>query len=272
MFRMLEWGAELEMVQHKTSGEASLASRLPALLIDAHISRKALHFSSDASLDVTREQAFETQGLVARTLGPTVGWKVGRKSPSAEPNYAPLFERRLFKSGDHIGRDLFRTWEIEAELMFRLDRDLPPKEMPYSRDDLAQAAGAVFVVFEILDSRYAAWPDLPAPLLLADFLSHGAMVIGTQAQLPSPAVFDAVPVTLAVDGQVVIAHKDGNPVGDVLDLAAWLANELAANGAGLRKGDFVTTGSYTGMYHLAPGCQAVATFAGIGSVSIARDA
>jgi 2-keto-4-pentenoate hydratase len=269
---MVAWGPEVEMVQHETSAEAGLASRLPSLLIEAHVSRKALSFGREASLDLTREQAFETQARVAQTLGPTVGWKVGRKSPSALPAYAPLFERRLFKSGDHIGRDEFQTWEIEAELIFRLDRDLPPRETAYSRADLAEAAGAVIAGFEILDSRYAAWPELPAPLLLADFLSHGAMVLGTESPLPTPAVFDSIPVSIAIDGQVVIEHRNGNPVGDVLDLAAWLANERAAEGPGLHKGELVTTGSYTGMYRLAPGRQAVATFAGIGNVSITRDA
>ena len=271
-FGVLEWGAAVGMVQHKTSAETSLASRLPALLIDAHASREALDFAAGTVLDLTREQAFETQALVARTLGPAIGWKVGRKSPNALPAYAPLFESRSYKSGDRIGRDVFRTWQIEAELVFRLDRDLPGTDRAYSREDMAEAAGAVIAGFEILDSRYAAWPNLPAPLLLADLQSHGAMVLGTEAALPVPAIFDAIPVTLAIDGEIAVAHQGGNPAGDILDLTAWLANELSAKGPGLRKGDLVTTGSYTGMRHLAPGCRAVATFAGIGSVAITRDA
>jgi len=269
---VLEWGAAVGMVQNETLAETSLASRLSALLIEAHARHEALDFAGGVTPDLTREQAFETQALFARTLGPAVGWKVGRKSPTALPAYAPLFENRLYKSGDHIGRDVFQTWQIEAEIVLRLDRDLPGTVGAYSREDLAEAVGTVIAGFEILDSRYTAWPHLPAPLLLADLQSHGAMVLGAEAPRPAPAVFDAIPVSLAIDGEIVVAHEDGNPVGDILDLAAWLANERAAKGRGLRKGDLVTTGSYTGMRYLAPGSQAVATFAGIGSVAITREA
>jgi 2-keto-4-pentenoate hydratase len=73
-----------------------------------------------------------------------------------------------------------------------------------------------------------------------------------------------------IDELTIIQREGGNPAGDILELVVWLANDVAANGAGLRAGDLVTTGSYTGMQHLLPGSRAKANFAGIGRVEIAH--
>lgn len=260
------------MIHDKVVAASGLASRLPAMLAGAHASGQPIVFSPDAGLALTRDEGFMVQEAVARGLGPIIGWKVGRKNPTALPNFAPLFQDKLYQSGSLVPRDTFRTWQIEAELVFRIDHDLPPRDQAYTRDDIARAAGAVIPGFEILDSRYAAWPDLPPPLLLADLQSHGAMVLGTQSPLPVSADFDAIPVTLTIDGEIVAQHQNGNPVGDILELTTWLANALAAKGLGLREGDLVTTGSYTGMTYLAPGQTAVASFAGLPPVEVARAA
>jgi 2-keto-4-pentenoate hydratase len=47
------------------------------------------------------------------------------------------------------------------------------------------AASLCFVpVFEVLDSRYAAFPDLPLPELLADANGNGAIILGDAAICP----------------------------------------------------------------------------------------
>ena len=213
--------------------------------------------------------AYRVQALVAETLGPVVGWKVGRKSPQAEPICAPLFASRMNPSGQTLSRDAFRLWRIEAELAFRLARDLPPVGKPRSRDEVLAAVGEVHAVFEIVDSRYAAWPNIAPAMLLADLLSHGAMVIGSSVPMPAASAFETVSARLAIDGTCVV-DGGGNPAGDILELLVWLANHPAPSGRSLRAGDLVTTGSFTGLETLPPGGHAEARFDGVGTVSIKR--
>ncbi|WP_158815737.1 2-keto-4-pentenoate hydratase [Methylocapsa sp. S129] len=251
---------------------ADATARLASILIDAHTQGRRIDAVPAGALVASEAEAYRTQAIVARRLGPIIGWKTGRKEPGAAPLRAPLFENRLYRSGDLIKRDAFSVWRLEAELMFRLGRDLPEMGTPYTRSDVVAAIEEVIVGFEIVDSRFAAWPDVAPPLLLADLLSHGAMVIGSGVPLPRTAAFEKAPVSLTIDGRVIVEREGGNPAGDILELVAWLANDLAAHGAALRAGDLVTTGSYTGMQYLPPGSRAEASFAGIGRVEIARGA
>jgi 2-keto-4-pentenoate hydratase len=246
------------------------ATRLSALLVEAHRVGGVLSMPPVEAAGLTMAEAYEAQAIVAKTLGPSVGWKVGRKSPEAPPAYAPLYANRIYPSGERFGCDAFRTWRLEAEVMLRLGHDLPGMGRPYARADMLDAIATMIPAFELIDSRYATWPDLAPPFLLADGLSHGAMILGAEVPFLPDLSFEAIPVRLAIDNAVVIDQVGGNPVGDIIDLLAWLANERATTGEGLRAGELVTTGSYTGMRALPSGSRAKATFEGIGTVEIAR--
>jgi 2-keto-4-pentenoate hydratase len=252
--------------------ETDAAARLASILIEAHATGETIASLSADAVISSRDEAYRAQAAVAGRLGPIIGWKVGRKGPDAVPARAPLPANRLHRSGDSLERDAFRLWRLEAELMFRLRAGLPPIGRPYTRDDVVAAIDEVIVGFEIIDSRFKTWPDVAPPVLLADSLSHGAMVIGSGVPLPRSPSFDRARVSLVIDGRAVVSREGGNPAGDIIELVAWLANDLAANGAGLRAGDLVTTGSYTGMEHLAAGSRAEATFADVGTVAVARSA
>jgi len=185
---------------------------------------------------------------------------------------APLFERRLYQSGDTLDRAAFRLWQLEAELMFSFRVGLPPIGRSYSRDEVVAAVDSVIVGFEIVESRFSSWPKVDAPLLLADLLSHGAIVVGSGTPLRTRIAFERLPFIFAVDGRRIVSCKGGNPAGDIIELLVWLANDLPTSGHELHAGDLVTTGSYTGMQFLRPGGRAEARVPGIGSVEIIRRA
>ena len=248
------------------------ADRLAAMLVEAIATGVPIgEPPSGAAAPVIEGEldAYRVQSVVARTLGPVVGWKVGRKSPQADPIRAPLFASRMNRSGETLPRDAFRLWRIEAELAFRRARDLPPVATPRGRDEVLAAVGEVLAVFEIVDSRYAAWPDMAPAMLLADLQSHGAMVVGSSIPMPAASALETVHARLDINGTRVV---DGgrNPAGDILELLTWLANHPAPGGRSLRAGDLVTTGSFTGLETLPPGGHAEARFRGIGTVSVTR--
>ncbi|WP_428375243.1 2-keto-4-pentenoate hydratase [Lichenicoccus sp.] len=249
-------------------GVGGPADRLAAMLVQAIATGVPVGGAGMPAIEAERD-AYRVQALVTEALGPVVGWKVGRKSPQAAPTCAPLFASRMNPSGGTIGRDAFRLWRLEAELAFRLARDLPPVGKPRGRDEVLAAVGEVLAVFEIVDSRYAAWPDMAPAMLLADLQSHGAMVIGSSIPMPAASALKTVHARLDVNG-IRVVDAGSNPAGDIIELLVWLANQPAPGGRSLRAGDLVTTGSFTGLVTLPPGGHAEARLSGVGTVAVTR--
>lgn len=236
-----------------------LSGRLQAAAANAYTVTIRTVEAPASPVDAYRAQA----GLIEQ-FGTPIGWKVGRKSPDVTPSCAPLFEARTYASGAHVATDTFRLWQMETEIAFRIAHDLPTRNTPYTRAETMAAIGEMLACFEVIDSRFAEWPDVPPLLQLADLMSHGGMVLG--APVPFDPAFDFVGAKTSITiGEDTVVGA-GNPAGDPIDLVAW----LAAN-RGLKAGDLVTTGSYTGMRVLPPGKTATGTVAGIGSVSARRN-
>jgi 2-keto-4-pentenoate hydratase len=73
---------------------------------------------------------------------------------------------------------------------------------------------------------------------------------------------------LHVDGCEAARGTGAAVLGDPLRALVLLANNPPPHGPGLRRGDFVTTGSLTGMTPVAPGASAVADFLFLGKVEV----
>jgi 2-keto-4-pentenoate hydratase len=201
-----------------------------------------------------RRAAYAIQDATLAALGPIGGWKVGASAPGREPVCAPLPAEGLVPGGASLVGAAWHLRGVEAELAFRLGTDLPPRGLPYTRDEVADAIDAVLPVIEVAETRLVDWLDASPSALLADLLCHGGLVLG------EPAPFERAWLDLAhtevvmhFDAQVV-AHTVGEHTHpDVGALLVWLANEAAARGAGLRAGQVVTTGSCTGMLFASQG-------------------
>ena len=70
-------------------------------------------------------EAYEVQALVAAKVGAVGAWKVGAPSPEAEPVFAPIFADLVHKSPARLPAAAFHRRGIEAEIAYRLGRDLP---------------------------------------------------------------------------------------------------------------------------------------------------
>ena len=107
------------------------------------------------------------------------------------------------------------------------------------------AVASAHPAIELLQSRFQDVGAVDALSALADSLSHHGLVTG--AAIPGWARVDYAgeSVEVVVNG-VVVKHGHGNPAGDMGRLLVWLANEGAVWAGGLRAGQWVTTGSWTG--------------------------
>ena len=213
----------------------------------------------------TDTEAYAIQQAVMAELGEVGGWKVGAPSPeSTRFNCAPIPASAVFDGAVTIeGSDRV----VEAEIAVRLGRDLPPRDKPYTVDDIREAIASAHPAIEVLETRFADLAAAGALSGLADSSSNHSLVVGPAIDDWQNVDLDGETVRLLADG-TEIKRGTGNPGGEMLRLVAWVANVGARWAGGLRAGQLVTTGSWTGKDPTGPGQKVVAQFARCGAATL----
>ncbi len=218
-----------------------------------------LHSLPEAMRPQTEEQAYLVQRAVMAELGGIGGWKVGSPNPTGPFTCAPLPTAGVQASPGHVLTEHCTDQGVEAEIAVRIAHDLPPREPPYSADDLLAAIASAHPAIEVLQSRYVDVDRVDPLSNLADSLSHFGLVVG-------PAIADWRSVDLAAEQVALIVNgaemkrRTGNPAGDMMRLLVWLANQGARWAGGLRAGQYVTTGSWTAKDFVPPGAEVRVVF------------
>lgn len=239
-----------------------------SLLLEARRSRVWLPCLPEDCRPRDLDDAYAIQQAVLAAVGPVAAWKVGAGSPDAVPACAAIAPATLFESGASLPARMFHLIGIEAEIAFRLAADLPPRDKPYSRDEVVGAIGSVHAAIEISDTRFVAWASQDRPSHVADQLNHGALVIGSGRDDWKGFDAEAQRTILSINGRLFADVVGGNPAGDPLRLMHWLANHATSRLGGLRAGAIVTTGSVAGVEFARSPVRAEAVLPGIGSVHV----
>ena len=71
---------------------------------------------------------------------------------------------------------------------------------------------------------------------------------------------------LTIDGKVEVEQKGGLGAVDPVRPLAWMIDHAVRQRGGIRKGQAITTGSWTGLRYYPPGTKARGEFVGLGSV------
>jgi 2-keto-4-pentenoate hydratase len=207
----------------------------------------------------TLDDAFAIQDAVIAALGEAIaGWKVALVDGRVVRG--PIFASRVFDSGAKIEAAKMPLLGIEGEIAFMFNRDMPAGKHSY--EDVAAAVTA-FAAIEVVDSRFATYPDAPPQARNADFVSNGGFVRGPSAANWRALDLKTIAVRLAIGGQEVLSRNGGHIAGDPLIPAVALVNDLPT---GVKAGQFITTGTYTGIAFAKPGQTAAVTFEDFGTV------
>lgn len=249
------------------------AARCAGLLLEAYASGRPFVAREDpAPADVA--EAYRVQDIVLGSLDggrrPSA-WKAIAPQKGSEPCASPVPSTRVLLSPAQVSAARFYMIGVEAEIAFRIGRDLPPRAKPYGEGEVAQAIEEALVLIELVDTRLANWREAPALWKLADFQSNGAFVVGTGVRDWRALDFLTQGVVLEVDGVVRVQATGTHPAGNPCVLLPWLAEHCARRCGGLRAGDIVTTGSWTGIQFVSPAATAVARFPGIGEARVRID-
>lgn len=256
-----------------TPAEADAAG---ALLYEARAARRRLPRLPDALAPRTTDDAEAICEAFTRRLEPLGGWKVGATDPSVpiklgleRPFAGPIPAHLVYADGASVPwADLLRP-VVEAEIGVRLGRDLPRRDRPYTREEVAEAIDALVPGIEIPESRLTDDHPHGALGMVADLGYAGRFVEGAtfrawRALPPGPLA-----ARLLINGQEVARGTTAKAFGHPADGVAWLANHRQRFGDSLKAGQVISTGSLTGIHWTKPGDAVVADYGELGRVSLA---
>ncbi len=213
-----------------------------------------------------RSAVYAIQDGVAAATGPVAGWKVGARTPTAEPNPAPLLAGALVPSPARFDGKAMHMIGVEIEISFHIARDIAARNTPVSYDEALATVGDAFVGMEVVDTRLANFQKLDPEWLLADNQMNHALVVGGAIQNWKALDWANLRVTLDIDGQTIVDQKGGLGAVDPVRPLAWMIDHAVRHRGGLHAGQAITTGSWTGLRYFPPGTRARGTFVGLGSV------
>lgn len=219
--------------------------------------------------------AYRIAGMVAEELGwPVVGWKIAamkEEMQQALRTDSPIYVRVYFAAETpySVAHATLANPIPEVEYQAKLGRDLPPRDKPYTVEEVTEAVASLHPGLELAECRFdhdASFPPLPA--ILADGAGSGTIVYGAAIMDWKTVDIAGLEATLSTDGRLRRKGTAAAALDHPMVPLTWLANELSRTGVGMKEGQMVSTGTLTGMLAPKPGETFVADFGPFGSVSV----
>jgi 2-keto-4-pentenoate hydratase len=235
-------------------------------LIAAREGEKLLEELSGDAQPSTIEAAHAIQDAMVNLLGDQVaGWKVA-KTPAGEFARGVILASRVFNGPAKLPAALCPMKVVEVEIAFRFGHDLPAQSRDYDYEAVANAV-VPFAAIEVVDSRFVSYAGTDWMHRAADFMSNGAFVIGESVTDWRGIDLSTLDVCLSLNDEVKLNKTGGHPTIDPMLPVVALVNAFRKR-EGVKTGQFVTTGSFTGMTTAQAGQQVKGTFGHFGSVTV----
>lgn len=224
-----------------------------------------------------RETAYRIARMVEEELGWEVGgWKIAATNMEMQkalrtdsPIYGRVYTQYIQPSPVTVTHSTLCSPIPEVEFQIRLGGDLPPRDEPYTIEDVAAAAASLHPGIELAECRFIhdiRFPPLPA--ILADGAGAARLIYG-------PPIDDWVHRDIAAQEVVLYCNDERRRSGTAraalehpLVPLTWLANELSRTGIGLKAGQMISTGTMTGMLRPTRGETYMADFGSLGSATV----
>jgi 2-keto-4-pentenoate hydratase len=226
-------------------------------------------------------EAMAMQDAMAAQIGEDiVGWKIGGR-PGAPAGR--IFASTSFDNGATLPLPRFAPNIMEFEIGFKLKSDLPPREQPYEREEVAAAADLAINV-ELVGSRRVGVIERAAAALAAgmpfpDNEAEGFVITadnaGNLGLVNGPVIEDwqhrsllDITVDLRIDGGESQPLLPKQARTEPFDVLLWAANDLSRRGIGLKAGHIITPGSVNVPLPLPAGSTAVGVFEDLGQITV----
>ena len=220
------------------------------------------------------EEGYAIQRAVtARWPDKIAGWKVGATSKevqallkTSEPIYAPVFKSTVFESPATIPARDFHHRFLESEFVFRFGKAMPARQTLYSREEIIDAVDALCPGFEIISPRFRSLTGHHVFTVIADGVAHGGAVLGRICTDWRRVDLASQSVVLSIGGAERQRGTGALALGHPLNVLDWFVNVLSRNGGSIEAGQFVMTGTVTGVHAPHLGQTAKADFGPLGMI------
>jgi 2-keto-4-pentenoate hydratase len=261
---------EAHVIDHRTLALA--AQELAA----ARQARKPLRALAEGRMPTTIDEGYAAQAAF-RSLWPENigGWKVGATALPVQalfrveqPFYGPIFAPTILQSPARPPASDFFHLTIESEFVFHLGRDLPASAEGYSRSEIEAAFATVLPGLEIVGGRFEGLTTAGAPSIIADCAGNEGLVIGKPQTGWREADLITQRVRLEVNGRIVGDGSGADVLGSPVRVLEFLVADMSRRGISMTAGQYISTGTCTGLITIAPGEHAVADFGRLGVVEV----
>ena len=190
--------------------------------------------------------------------GELAGYKIGCTTAVMQAHLglsAPCGGGVFASTVHHLSADLALADYVrvgcEIEIAVRMGADLA--DAPFDRQSVSGAVEACMAAMEIVDNRYVDSAVMGTATLIADDFFGAGCLLGEPVTAWRRLDLGAATGRLMVDGVEIGRGRGADVMGHPFEALAWLANNLAARGKRLRRGDIVLTGSLVMVHYPAPG-------------------
>jgi 2-keto-4-pentenoate hydratase len=225
----------------------------------------------------TRAEAYMIQaGYERLSTRPLYAWKIAATSEAGQKHIGvdgPLAGRyiaeRVVGNGATIPFGANHMKVAEVEFAFRLGEDIPPRETPYTVDEVFASVASLHPAIEIPDSRFDHFEKVGAEQLIADNACAHWLAIGEAAPdfWRNLVLADYAPVG-RIDGKPDVIGRGSNVLGAPRTAMTWLINELSKHGIRARKDQYVSTGTCVVPMPISAGDRVEGDFHGLGRIEI----
>jgi 2-keto-4-pentenoate hydratase len=186
--------------------------------------------------------------LLRPQQGDDVGYKVGLTSAAMQtfcgidhPIAGVVLAKRVHRSETTVHLKDFGRLGLEFEIAVRIKSDVAAGGTLHTASTIQPHIDGVCAAIELVDDRSADYANLDVRSLVADNSWNAGIVLS-----------DFVPAWPDLEAVLGKATRESAPIGeghgrDILghpfNSVAWLANQLASRGQGLKAGQVVMTGS-----------------------------
>lgn len=225
----------------------------------------------DETLIGSEDAAYELQGAAIAAYGkPVAGWKIGATTKeiqarigASQPFSGPIFSNDIFGDGAELPVAPGMRG-VESEIAFRLAADLPRRDVGYSVEEIAGSVSEAALAIEVI-AKWQAFEGRPNVFQsIADFGLNGALVIGPRLEGWRDIDLSHIEARCLVNGAEKAAGRADVVMGNPINALVWLAQE----GPGIKAGQWISSGTMTGLTPVAAGDEVVAEFAGLGRVQV----
>jgi 2-keto-4-pentenoate hydratase len=182
-----------------------------------------------------------------------------------QPDFGRIYRQTQLGNNGEIGFSALHQPKIEAEMAFRLGKDLPSASC--SLDEVMAAIDGVCASLELVGSRVENW-DISIADTVADNASASHFVLSDTLVALDRIDMKAAQMKLWKNGELVSQGRADACLGSPLNALHWLAVTFAELGEPLKTGDWVLSGALGPMVSVAAGDRFTAEIEGLGSVGL----